>query len=141
MAYKKFFYGQGRYMVVNGECSATELRTTSNLTDREYKIELLIAHNCPLKKSCVLIEEDVNSICNNLGSCPLTAEEEIDYSRVSCQQGEEINILAIEELWVEGCPLGKNCASCEHLASLSIPFSNKPHKSHAYITCDQPRLE
>jgi hypothetical protein len=140
MAYKKVPYGHGRHVIANSECSSTEVRVRSNLTNGEYKIELLIANNCPIKKSCVLIEEDVNSICNSVGPCPLTAEEEMDYRRVSCQQGEEITILAIDELWVEGCPLGKNCAGCENLATLKIPLSNKPDKSHAYITCDQPRL-
>ena len=109
MVYKRLIHGQGRHCIVDRECPPAEMRITPNLACNEFKIELLIARNCPVRKSCVRV----------------------------CQQGDQTRSLEVDELWVDGCPLGKNCAGCEDLSSLNIPLSPTPDKSHAYITCHQ----
>ena len=137
MAYKRMLHGHGRHMIVDLECPPAEMRITSNLADNEFKIELLIASNCPVRKSCVRIEQEVNSICDHVASFLFAVEERSNLHQITCQQGGQTRSLDVNELWVDGCPLGKNCAGCEDLSHLSIPLSPTPDKSHAYITCHQ----
>ena len=137
MAYKRMIHGRGRHIIVDRECPPAEMRITSNLASNEFKIELLIARNCPVRKSCVLIEEEVNSICDYVALVSLLEGGQPNLRQIACQQGGQTRSLYVEDLWVDGCPLGKNCAGCEDLSDLSIPLSPTPDKSHAYITCHQ----
>ena len=137
MAYKRVIHGHGRHIIVDRECLPAEMRITSNLTDNEFKIELLIVSNCPVKKSCVRIEEEVNSICDYVAPVPFSEEGQLNLRQITCRQGGQTRSLDVNELWVDGCPLGKNCAGCEDLSDLNIPLSQTPDKSHAYITCHQ----
>ncbi len=138
MAYKTVPHGGDRHLIVDRESNGMEMRVTANLTDNEFKIELLMVKDCPISKSCVRIEEEVNSICDHVGSIPLT-EEGLHLGRIGCRQGNEKRFLDVTELWVEGCPLGKNCAGCEELLSLIIPSALMLDKSHAYVTCGPGR--
>ena len=137
MAYKRMVHGHGRHIIVDRECPPAEMRITSNLTDNEFKIELLIARNCPVRKSCVRIEQEVNSICDHVNPDPFSGGERSNLRQITCHQGGQTRSLDVNELWVDGCPLGKNCAGCEDLSDLNIPMSPTPDKSHAYITCHQ----
>jgi hypothetical protein len=127
--YKKVEQGGDRHVIIDGESRADELWVTPNLADDQFKIELLIANSCPIRTSCVRIEEGVNSICNYLGYNRVGLKELI------CRYGTSSKVRVVNELWVEGCPLGKNCADCKDLHSINIPASFEPVKSHAYITC------
>jgi hypothetical protein len=113
------------------------MRITSNLADNEFKIELLIARNCPVRTSCVRIEQEVNSICDHVVPFTFSGGGQINLRQITCQQGGQTRSLDVNELWVDGCPLGKNCAGCEDLSTLNIPLSPTPDKSHAYIICHQ----
>lgn len=137
MVYKRVIHGHGRHIIVDRECSPAEMRITSNLADNEFKIELLITRNCPVRKSCVRIEQEVNSICDYVAPFPFSEGGQLNLRQITCQQGDQTRSLDVNELWVDGCPLGKNCAGCEDLSSLNIPLSPTPDKSHAYITCHQ----
>jgi hypothetical protein len=139
MVYKRVIHGHGRHFIVDLECPPAEMRITPNLADNEFKIELLIARNCPVRKSCVRIEQEVNSICDYVAPLTLSSGRKLNLRQIACQQGEQTRPLDVDELWVDGCPLGKNCAGCEDLSSLNIPLSPIPDKSHAYITCHQKR--
>ena len=127
--YKKVEHGGDRYIIIDGESSVDEMRVTSNLAEDQFKIELLIANDCPIRTSCVRIEEGVNSICNHLGY------DNVNLKELICRYGTSSKLRVVVELWVEGCPLGKNCAACKDLHTISIPTRVKPDKSHAYITC------
>ena len=127
--YKKVEHGGDRYIIIDGESGVDEMRITSNLAEDQFKIELLIADDCPIKTSCVRIEEGVNSICNHLGY------DSVNLKELICRYGTSSKLRVVDELWVEGCPLGKNCAKCRDLKSISIPPSFQPEKSHAHITC------
>ena len=137
MVYRRVIHGHGRHIIVDRECPPGEMRITSNLADNEFKIELLIARNCPVRKSCVLIEQEVNSICDYVAPVPFSGGERSNLRQITCQQGGQTRSLDVHELWVDGCPLGKNCAGCKDLSDLNIPLSPAPDKSHAYITCHQ----
>ena len=137
MVYRRVIHGHGRHIIVDRECPPGEMRITSNLTNSEFKIELLIARSCPVRKSCVRIEQEVNSICEHVSPFTFAGGERLNLPQITCQQGDETRFLDVNELWVDGCPLGKNCAGCEDLSSLNIPLSPTPDKSHAYITCHQ----
>lgn len=139
MAYKRVMHGYARHIIVDRESPPTEMIITSNLADNEFKIELLIARNCPVRKSCVRIEHEVNSICDHLVPFPSAGGARANLRQIGCRQGGQSRFLDVNELWVDGCPLGKNCADCEDLSNLGIPMSPTPDKSHAYITCDQKR--
>lgn len=139
MVYKRVIHGHGRHIIVDRECPPAEMRITSNLADNEFKIELLIARNCPVRKSCVRIEQEVNSICDHVAPSTFSGGGRLNLRQITCQQGDQTRSLAVNELWVDGCPLGKNCAGCEDLSSLNMPLSPTPDKSHAYITCHQKR--
>ena len=127
--YKKVEQGGDRHVIIDGESRADEMRVTPNLGENQFKIELLIADDCPIRTSCVRIEEGVNSICNHLNYDRMNIKELI------CRYGTSSKFRVVNELWVEGCPLGKNCANCEDLLSINIPGSFEPEKSHAHITC------
>jgi hypothetical protein len=127
--YKTVDQGGDRHVIIDGESRVDEMRVTPNLANDQFKIELLIADDCPIRTSCVRIEEGVNSICNHLGY------DSVDLKELLCQYGASSKTRVVNELWVEGCPLGKNCAKCKDLRSISIPPSFQPEKSHAYITC------
>ena len=127
--YKKVEHGGDRYIIIDGESSVDEMRVTSNLAEDQFKIELLIANDCPIRTSCVRIEEGVNSICNHLGY------DNVNLKELICRYGTSSKLRVVVELWVEGCPLGKNCANCEDLRSINIPRLFEPEKSHAHITC------
>lgn len=127
--YKKVEHGGDRYIIIDGESSEDEMRVTSNLGEDQFKIELLIADDCPIRTSCVRIEEGVNSICNHLGY------DSVNLNELICRYGTSSKLRVVDELWVEGCPLGKNCANCEDLRSINIPGLLEPEKSHAHITC------
>lgn len=129
MIYKKVEQGGDRHVIIDGDSRADELKVTPNLADNQFKIELLVATGCPIRKSCVRIEEGVNSICNHL------AYDSADLKRLLCQYGNSAKLRVIDELWVEGCPLGQNCAHCKDLENISIPPSFQPAKSHAHVTC------
>ncbi len=137
MVYKRVIHGQGRHCIVDRECPPAEMRITPNLARNEFKIELLIARNCPVRKSCVRVEQEVNSICDHVAPFPFSRGGRLNLRQINCQQGDQTRSLEVDELWVDGCPLGKNCAGCEDLSSLDIPLSPTPDKSHAYITCHQ----
>ena len=137
MAYRRVIHGHGRHIIVDRECPPGEMRITSNLAENEFKIELLIARNCPVRKSCVRIEQEVNSICDHVNPDPFSGRERSNLRQITCHQGGQTRSLDVNELWVDGCPLGKNCAGCEDLSDLNIPMSPTPGKSHAYITCHQ----
>jgi hypothetical protein len=136
VAYKTSTHGEHRHVIVDQVLSGTEMRVTPNLADNQFKIELLIAEDCPIRTSCVRLEEGVNSICNHLGSFPSTKDGNGDFNQLTCQYGDEPKILRVNELWVYGCPLGRNCAKCEDLKSINLPSSAKPDKSHVYVTCE-----
>lgn len=127
--YKKVGQGGDRRVIIDGESRVDEMRVTPNLTDYQFKIELLIADDCPIRTSCIRIEEGVNSICNHLDYASVNLKELI------CNYGTSSQVRVVNELWVEGCPLGKNCANCQDLHSINIPPSSEPVKSHAYVTC------
>ena len=135
MIYKRVGYGKHRYLIVDWESYGTKMRVTSNLLDDQFKIELLMAENCPIRTSCVRLEEGISSICIHLGSFPMAEDSSINFTEVTCLYGGEPRPQKVGELWVEGCPLGKNCAACKDLHTISIPTRVKPDKSHAYITC------
>ena len=135
MTYKTVKHGEHRHLIVDTESHGTEMRVTPNLADNLFKIELLIPQDCPIRTSCVRIEEEVNSICSHMGSFALAEEGSGDITELTCQYGGESKLRKVNELWVEGCPLGKNCADCEDILSINIPSSLKPVRSHAYITC------
>ena len=118
-----------RHAIIDGESRGDEMRVTPNLADDQFKIELLIADDCPVRTSCVRIEEGVNSICKHL-IC-----DRVDPKEVICRYGSSSKLRIVNELWVEGCPLGKNCANCKDLRNISIPSLFHPEKSHAYVTC------
>ena len=139
MAYKRMMHGYARYIIVDRECPPSEMIITSNLTKNEFKIDLLIAQNCPVRKSCVRVEHEVNSICDHLAPFPSSGGERANLRQIRCLQGSQTRSLDVNELWVDGCPLGKNCAYCEDLSHVGIPMSSTPDKSHAYITCHQKR--
>lgn len=130
-------HGDGRHIIVDRECPSAKMQITSNLANNEFKIELLIARNCPVRKSCVRIEHEVNSICDQVAPVPFSKGERANLRQIACQQSGQTRALDVNELWVDGCPLGKNCAGCEDLSHLNIPPSPTPDKSHAYITCRQ----
>ena len=127
--YKKVEHGGDRYIIIDGESSVDEMRVTSNLGEDQFKIELLIADDCPIRTSCVRIEEGVNSICNHLGY------DSVNLKELICRYGTSSKLRVVDELWVEGCPLGKNCVNCEDLRSINVPRLLEPEKSHAHITC------
>ena len=127
--YKTVEQGGDRHVIIDGESRVDEIRVTPNLADNQFKIELLIADDCPIRTSCVRIEEGVNSICNHLGY------DSADLKKLICKYGTSAKLRVVNELWVEGCPLGKNCANCKDLHSINIPPSVEPVKSHAYVTC------
>jgi hypothetical protein len=127
--YKTVEQGGDRHVIIDGESPVDEMRVTSNLADDQFKIELLIADDCPIRTSCVRLEEGVNSICNHL------AYDSVDLKELLCQYEASLKLRVVSELWVEGCPLGKNCAKCKDLKSISIPPLFQPEKSHASITC------
>jgi len=127
--YKKVEQGGDRHVIIDGESRVDEISVTPNLADHQFKIELLIADDCPIRTSCVRIEEGVNSICNHLGY------DSADLKKLICKYGTSAKLRVVNELWVEGCPLGKNCANCKDLHSINIPPSTEPVKSHAYVTC------
>jgi len=127
--YKTVEQAGDRNVIIDEESRADEMRITPNLADDQFKIELLIADDCPIRTSCIRIEEGVNSICKHLGY------DRVDLKELLCQYGALSKPRAVNELWVEGCPLGKNCAKCKDLKSISIPPSFQPEKSHAYVTC------
>jgi len=129
MIYKKVEQGGDRHVIIDGESRLDEMRVTPNLADDQFKIELLIANDCPMRTSCVRIEEGINSICSHLG---YNGE---DIKELTCKYGSSSKVQVVNELWVEGCPLGKNCAHCKDLYSIKIPPSFEPDKSHAYVTC------
>ena len=133
--YKTSPHGRHRHVIIDRESFETEMRVTPNLADDQFKIELLIVEDCPIRTSCVRLEEGVNSICNHLGSFPSAKAGNGDFSQLTCQYGDNPKRLRVYELWVFGCPLGKNCANCEDLQSINLPTSIKPEKSHVYITC------
>jgi len=135
VTYKTVEHGEHRHLVVDTESYGTEMRVTSNLADNHFKIELLMAVDCPIRTSCVRIEEGVNSICNHMGAFALAEEGGGNFTALTCQYGGGSKPRKVNELWVEGCPLGKNCADCEDLLSITIPSSLKPDRSHAHITC------
>ena len=99
------------------------------------KIELLVAKDCPIRKSCVRIEEEINSICDHAGPFPLTERAQVDFGRITCLQGDHTRVLDVTELCVEGCLLGKNCAECENRLLVFIPSAPQPEKSHGYVKC------
>ena len=82
MAYKRVVHGHGRHIIVDRECPPAEMRITSNLADNEFKIELLIARNCPIRKSCVRIEQEVNSICDHVAHFTLSGGDGSIYARL-----------------------------------------------------------
>ena len=127
--YKTVEQGGDRHVIIDGESREDEIRVTPNLADDQFKIELLIANDCPIRTSCIRIEEGVNSICNYLGY------DSADLKNLICKYGTSAKLRVVNELWVEGCPLGKNCANCHDLHSINIPRSVEPVKSHAYVTC------
>lgn len=127
--YKAVAQGGDRNVIIDGESSVDEMRVTPNLAGDQFKIELLIADDCPIRTSCVRLEEGVNSICNYLGY------DGVDLKQLICQHEASAKLRVVNELWVEGCPLGKNCANCKDLHSINIPTSFEPEKSHAYVTC------
>jgi len=127
--YKTVEQAGDRNVIIDEESRADEMRITPNLADDQFKIELLIADDCPIRTSCIRIEEGVNSICKHLGY------DRVDLKELLCQYGALSKPRVVNELWVEGCPLGKNCAKCKDLKSISIPPSFRPEKSHAYVTC------
>jgi hypothetical protein len=129
VTYRKVEQGGDRYLIIDGESPVDELRVTPNLAEDQFKIELLIVYGCPIRAGCVRIEEGVNSICNYLGN------DKVDLRELICRYGPSAKLRLVNELWVEGCPLGKNCANCKDLHSINIPASFEPVKSHAYITC------
>ena len=133
MNYKAVEQGGDRHVILDGESRVDQMRVTPNLADDQFKIELLIADDCPIRTSCVRIEEGVNSICNHLGY------DSVDLRKLTCQYGASSKLRVVDELWVEGCPLGRNCASCKDLQSINLPPSFKPEKSHAYVTCKTRR--
>ena len=133
--YKTAEHGEHRHVIVDQEASGMEMRVTPNLADEQFKIELIMAEDCPVRTSCVRIEEGVNSICNYMGSFASAEDGSDDFTELTCQHGDQSKLQKVDELWVEGCPLGKNCANCEDLLNIKIPTSLKPDKSHAYITC------
>ena len=139
MRYKIVEHGEQRHVIVDREVYGMEMRVTPNLTDDQFRIELLIAGDCPLRTSCVRLEEGVNSICNHAGSFALGEDGRVDFTQLTCQYGDEPKLREIYELWVEGCPLGKNCANCDDLRNISIPSSLSPDKSHAHIECQTRR--
>jgi hypothetical protein len=128
--YKKVEQGGDRHVIIDGESGVDEMRVTSNLAEDQFKIELLIADECPIRTSCVRIEEGVNSICNHLGY------DSVNLKELICRYGTSSRLRVVNELWVEGCPLGKNCANCEDLRSINIPRLFEPEKSHAHIICE-----
>ena len=127
--YKRVEQGGDRQVIIDGESHVDEMRVTPNLADDQFKIELLIADDCPIRTSCVRMEEGVNSICNHLGY------DGVELKELICQHGATAKVRVVNELWVEGCPLGKNCANCKDLHSITIPPSFETEKSHAYVTC------
>jgi hypothetical protein len=127
--YKIVEQGGDRQVIIDGESRVDEMRVTSNLADDQFKIELLVADDCPIRTSCVRIEEGVNSICNHLGY------DSVDPKELICHYGASSTVRVVNELWVEGCQLGKNCANCKDLHSINIPPSFQPEKSHVYVTC------
>ena len=135
VTYKTVEHGEHRHLIVDRESHGMETRVTPNLADNHFKIELLMAEDCPIRTSCVRIEEGVNSICSHTGPFALAEEGSADFTKYTCQYGGESKLRKVDELWVEGCPLGKNCADCEDLLSINIPSSIKPDRSHAYVTC------
>ena len=135
VVYKTVEHGKHRHVIVDQESSGMGIRVTSNLADEQFKIELIIAEDCPTKTSCILIEEGVNSICNYVGSFAWAENGSDDFIELTCRHGDQSRLQKVAELWVEGCPLGKNCANCKDLLHIDIPSSVKPDKSHAYITC------
>ena len=135
VAYKTVEHGEHRHVIIDQESSEMEMKVTPNLADEQFKIELIMAEDCPVKTSCVRIEEGVNSICNYMGTFASAEDGSDDFSELICKHGDQPNLQKVAELWVEGCPLGQNCANCEDLLNVNIPSSLKPDKSHAYITC------
>ena len=129
MMYKKVEQGGDRHLIIDKKSRGDEMRVTPNLSEDQFKIELLIADCCPIRTSCVRIEEGVNSICNHLGY------DNVNLKELICRYGTSSKLRVVVELWVEGCPLGKNCANCEDLRSINIPRLFEPEKSHAHITC------
>ena len=127
--------GEHRHVIVDQKSAGVEMRVTDNLADDQFKIELIMAEGCPIRTSCIRIEEGVNSICNYLGAFTPAEDGSDDSTEVTCQHGGESTSRKVNELWVEGCPLGKNCVNCKDLLSINVPSSRKPEKSHAYITC------
>ena len=139
MKYRAVPHGDRRHLIVDERLDGTEQKVTANLADNEFKIELLVAKDCPIRRSCVRIEEEINSICDHAGPFPLTERAQVDFGRITCLQGDHTRVLYVTELWVEGCPLGKNCAECENRLLLFIPSAPQPEKSHGYVKCARPR--
>jgi hypothetical protein len=133
--YKAVEHGQHRHAIVDGDSHETEMRVTFNLAIDEFKIELLIAGECPIRTSCIRMENGFNSICNHFGSCPALQDGTVNFTKLTCHYGGESKVREVVELWVEGCPLGKNCAGCDDIRKICIPLPSNPDKSHAYITC------
>ena len=134
MAYETLPDGRDRYVIVDGESHPDERTVTPNLTDDQFKIELLMAEDCPIRTSCIRIEMGINSICSHVGTYELAEVGKSNFSQLTCLYGKA-KVRAVTELWIEGCPLGKNCASCEDLLSVNIPSTSSLDKSHAYVTC------
>ena len=132
-------HGEHRHIIVDRESYGMEMRVTPNLADDQFRIELLIAGDCPLRTSCIRLEEGVNSICNYMGPFALVPDGSVDFTQLTCQHGDASTLRKIDELWVEGCPLGKNCANCQDLLSIIIPSSLQLDKSHAHINCQTRR--
>ena len=135
MRYRAAVHGEHRHVIIDQKSTRLEMIVTDNLADDQFKIELIMAEGCPIRTSCIRIEEGVNSICNYLGAFTPAEDGGNDSNELRCQHADEPKFHKVNELWVEGCPLGKNCANCKDLLSINIPSSRKPDKSHAYITC------
>ena len=141
MRYGAVEHGKHRRVIVDQQSAGVQMRVTDNLADDQFKVELIMADGCPIRTSCIRMEEGVNSICNYLGAFAAAEERGNGSMELTCLHGDESKSRKVNELWVEGCPLGKNCANCKDLLSINIPSSRKPDKSHAYITCRTRRRQ
>ena len=137
MQYKLVPYGVARHLIVDGLSSPTAIRVTPNLTENEFKIELLITNDCPIRRSCILIEDGICSLCNHLGPFPEGEKGIANYDEIACLYDDLVEFRRIDELWVEGCVLGKNCAACEDRLTVGVPLAAEVNKSHAYVECSR----
>ena len=83
VVYKTVEQGEHRHVIVDQESSGMEMRVTPNLANEQFKIELIMAEACPVKTSCVRIEEGVNSICNYMGSFTSAEDGSVDFTELT----------------------------------------------------------